>query len=193
MSEAAGEPEPVPGYSRAFEKLVQGPDDIVGLLAYATYKQSIREAAQDGRTTDRASRSLTPAMVSALRSSAEQVLTEIVNDGIAQATPDIQNTATLATLNSHHSEVLTSLQNEGQRLEGHITKRTGFWGAFGTNLAAWVLTLLVAVAILYLAGRTSVEATLSDAMIRGPAEKALVEGASGGASPADNTAGEGKK
>lgn len=156
-----GEPTVEPTYSRAFEKLVQGPDDIVGLLAYATYKQSIREAAQDGRPTDRLSRSLSPAMINALRSASEQTITQIVNDGIEQATPDIQNTATIAMLNGHHTEVIGVIQTERQAVETHINKRTGFLSSFVTNLLAWFVTLIVAVAILYLANRPSVEQTLS--------------------------------
>jgi hypothetical protein len=46
-------------HSLAFETLVQSADDVVGLLAYATYKQSIREAALVGQTiANRASRNL---------------------------------------------------------------------------------------------------------------------------------------
>jgi hypothetical protein len=151
-----------PALSRAFEALVQGADDVVGLLAYATYTQSIREAALAGQgVADRQSRNLPPAMVTALRSSAEQILTKIVSDGITQATPDIQNTATIATLNINRADVLNALQHERQRIEAHVTTRTRFLSTFLTNLLAWVATLIIAVAILYLANRPSVESTLS--------------------------------
>lgn len=162
MSEAAPDQEVgAPAHSRAFEALVQGPDDLVGLLAYATYKQSVREAALAGQALpDRAARSLPPALVAALRSSAEQTLTKVVSDGIAQATPDIQNSAIIATLNGNQAELLSALQGERQRIEGHITSRTGVISSFLTNLAAWAVTLLIAVAILYLANRPSVESTI---------------------------------
>lgn len=162
--------EEQPAYSRAFEKLVLNSDDVVGLLAYATYKQAIREAAQDGRETDKSSRSLTPSLVSALRSSAEQLLTQIVNDGIAQATPDIQNTATIATLNSHHSEILTTLESERQAIISHVTEKTGFLPSFLTNLAAWFVTLLIAVSILYVSSRPSVEETIVGSIEQGERE-----------------------
>lgn len=163
----------VPAYSRAFEALVQSPDDVVGLLAYATYKQSIRENALAGQAvSDRSSRDLAPALVGALRLAAEQTITEIVNSGITQATPDIQNTATIATLNGHRTEVLSALQTERQRIESHITSRTGFLSAFLTNLTAWAATLVVAVAILYLASRPSVESTLSSSMEKPPVKPA---------------------
>jgi len=162
----------MPAYSRAFEALVQGADDVIGLLAYATYKQSIREAALAGQAVDdRSSRDLTPALVGALRMAAEQTITEIVNNGIAQATPDIQNTATIATLNGHRTEVLSAIQGERQRIESHVTSRTGFLPAFLTNLAAWGVTLLIAVAILFIASRPSVESTLTNSLDR-PAAKA---------------------
>lgn len=161
----AGEEAPAPAHSRAFEALVQSADDVVGLLAYATYKQSVREAVLDGQAVaDRAARNLPPALVAALRSAAEQLLTKIVSDGIAQATPDIQNSATIATLNSNRAEVLNALQDERQRIEAHVTARTGFLSSFLINLAAWVVTLLIAVSILYLANRPSVESTLLKSM-----------------------------
>lgn len=166
MSDVAPNQEAqAPAHSRAFEALVQGADDVVGLLAYATYKQSLREAALAGQALpDRASRSLPPALVTALRSSAEQTLTRVVGDGIAQATPDIQNTATIAILGTNQAELLTALQGERQRIEGHITARTGVLSSFLTNLAAWAVTLVIAVAILYLANRPSVESTILKSM-----------------------------
>lgn len=161
-------------HSLAFEALVQSANDVVGLLAYATFKQSIREAALEGQAVaDRASRNLTPSMVSALRSAAEQTLTEIVSDGIKQATPDIQNTATIATMNGHRVEILNTLQQERQQIEKHVTARTGFLGAFLTNLAAWVLTLIIAVAILYLANSPSIEKTIVDTLDDPAAEKSV--------------------
>lgn len=166
MSDAdRGPDDRAEAHSRAFEALVQGADDVVGLLAYATYKQSVREAALAGQALpDRASRSLPPALVAALRSSAEQTLTKVVSDGIAQATPDILSTATIATLQTNQTELLTALKGERQRIEGHITARTGVLSAFLTNLAAWGVTLLIAVAILYLANRPTVESTILRSM-----------------------------
>jgi hypothetical protein len=161
VSQSAGNQSQAPTHSRAFEALVSGPDDIIGLLAYATYKQSVRETVLSGQAAaDRLARNLPPALVGALRSSAEQMLTKVVSEGIAQATPDIQNTATTAILNTHRAEVLTALQDERERIEAHVSARTGFLPSFLTNLSAWLATLVIAVAILYLANRPSVESTL---------------------------------
>lgn len=161
MSEKTPEQPLDLGHSRAFEALVQGADDLVGLIAYATYKQSLREAALAGQALpDRAARSLPPALVTALRSSAEQTLTKVVSDGITQATPDIQNGALIANLNANQTELMSALQSERLKIEKHITSRTGVISSFLTNLAAWVVTLLIAVAILYLANRPSVESTI---------------------------------
>ena len=148
---------------------MQDADDVVGLLAYATYKQSVREAVLAGQAVaDRSSRDLPPSLVTALRSSAEQMLTKIVSDGITQATPDIQNTATIATLNSNRVELLGAIQEERERVETHITARTSFLSSFLTNLLAWAVTLIIAVAILYLANRPSVESTLLKSMDKSP-------------------------
>jgi hypothetical protein len=56
--------------------------------------------------------------------------------------------------------VLNALQNERQRIEAHVTARTGYLSSFLTNLLAWAATLVIAVLILYLANRPSIESTL---------------------------------
>ena len=68
------EAEPSEAYSRAFETLVQGPDeDIVGLLAYSLFKASIRERVRGGQDVPRHLRNPTTAETDAYRGQAERI------------------------------------------------------------------------------------------------------------------------
>lgn len=160
---AAAESEP-PAYSRAFEILVEKPNDIVGLLAYAKFKEHVREAALAGTPPDQIDRTLTPAIISAFRLAAEQMITEMLNEGIEAAAPDIQQSATMAALEANHREVISVIERERAHIEGHVTAKTGFVGAFLTNLLAWGASLIIVVIILYIADRKGVEQTVVDAL-----------------------------
>jgi len=168
------EPPSPKQHSLAFEQLVQSSDDIVGLIAYAKFKQSIREGAINGNVPDPAARDLTPVMVNVLRSAAEQMIAQVVNDGIAAATPDIQGTAAVAAIDatrqeilaafgSNHTDTLRAIKEETTGVEQHVTKRTGFWVTFGINIAAWFVSVVIIVIIVLSRGGPSLEDTLLDA------------------------------
>lgn len=161
-----------PQYSRAFEKLVQGPDDVVGLLAYANYKMAIREMYQTGQSVDLSARSLTPTSVQTYRSAAEQKMTEIVEDGIQAAAPDIRNSALMALIEKNHVETAQLTQTTRDEIKGYIRDRTGWGSSFLTNMAAWIVTIIIASLILFLASRASVEQTLADKLSDRPAASA---------------------
>lgn len=169
-------------YSMAFEKLVQGPDDIVGLLAYANYKMAIRETYQDGQTVDISARTLTTTSVETYRSAAEQQITEVVDDGIKAAAPDIRETALNANLEKNHAEVGELVRDARDEVKSHMTSRTGFGTAFLTNLAAWATTIVIAALIIFLASRPSVERTISET-IDGSTDAAAIEQAADEATP----------
>jgi hypothetical protein len=145
------------GHSKAFENLVSGPDDLVGLLAYAKFKQGIHEAAIAGNHMDKAARNLTPAMVEVFRSAAEQMITQVVNDGLQAAAPDIEKSALRTAMDAHFAEAATAAKEEQSAITKHIDRRTSFLSAFLINVAAWVVTLLIAVLIIFLWGRPSPE------------------------------------
>lgn len=137
MSEAERIPGSATGHSRAFENLVSGPDDIIGLLAYALYKQHVREEAIGGAPTNGALRNPSAISVGMFRGSAEQLLNSFASNAIDEAKPDILNSA-----------VMGAVAEVGNGLERHIDKRTGFWTAVVTNLLAWVLTVSITVVLL---------------------------------------------
>ena len=147
-------------HSKAFENLVSGPDDIVGLLAYAKFKQSVHEAACAGNIMDRPSRNLTPAMVDVLRSAAEQMLGQVVDDGIQAAAPDIEKSALRTEMEAQFTDVTATIRSERAAITDHVDRRTSFLTSFLTNLAAWVVTLILAVVIVYLFNRPSPEQTI---------------------------------
>ena len=139
-------------YSRAFENIVLGSEDIVGLLAYALYKEAVREEARQGGTVDGTTRNPPPATVNAFRMAAEQRLTEVVKRGIEEATPDIQQNAFTAAVAGLESE-----------LKSHVTQRTSFGTALFTNIIAWLTTLAIAAIIIFLLNRPSAEQSVAGA------------------------------
>jgi hypothetical protein len=146
-------------YSKAFENFVStegGNDDVVGLVAYALYKQGIREETlRSGQPPSPIQRDPSQTMVKTYRAAAEQSLTKIVQIAIEESTPDIQR-----------SSVLSALSAAVVEIKGHMTSRTEFGYALLTNIFAWIITLAAATLILILAGRPAVEETLANATAR---------------------------
>ena len=154
MSESAGSPPSEP-YSRAFENLVKSSgddDDVVGLVAYALFKKSIREDSKAGIAATGDKRNPSETTVKTYRAAAEQLLTEVVGRAIDEATPEIQQSTILAAVEAAES-----------KLECHITKRTDFFTALIANVAAWAITLAIAAVILFLAARPSIEQAIAEA------------------------------
>jgi len=152
---AAGAQDP-PSHSRAFENFVEtGSDerDVVGLIAYALYKQGIREEAISGTAAPGAQRNPPTTTVTTYRAAATQLLTEIVQRAIDETTPEIQRSA-----------VLNAVETAKAEIKGHVTGRTNFGPALLTNIIAWIVTLAIAVLILRLAGSPGVDQTLVNAV-----------------------------
>jgi len=152
-------------YSKAFENFVStedGNDDVVGLVAYALYKQAIREEAlRSGEPPSPIQRDPSQTMVRTYRAAAEQSLTKIVQIAIEASTPDIQR-----------SSILNSIDAAVVEIKGHTTSRTDFGYALFTNIFAWIITLAAASLILVLADRPAVEQTLANAADRMTSEPA---------------------
>ena len=134
---------PAGSYSRAFENLVtNGDGDIVGLLAYGLFKQAVREAARNGDVASGVNRNPSATMVSVHRDAAEQRLSELVDIAIENARPDIESSA-----------LRRSVETSEAAVKAHIDRRTGFWIAVVAGIVAWVLSLIVTIAIIWLAGK----------------------------------------
>jgi hypothetical protein len=143
-------------YSRAFENFVatEGEeDDVVGLVAYALFKQAIREEASSGSSSGGDVRNPSATTVRTYRAAAEQLLTGVVDRALDAATPGMQQSA-----------LLSAFDGAAGQIKSHITERTGFGPALMTNLVAWVVTLAIATFVLTLAARPSVEQTVAKAL-----------------------------
>lgn len=166
-----GEAQPVApadrGYSRAFENFVASEgdeEDVVGLVAYALFKQAIREEAASGAVVAGDARNPSTTTVKTYRAAAEQLLTGIVDRALDAATPDIQQSA-----------VLTAIEGAAGQIKAHVTDRTEFGSALLTNLLAWAITLAIATLILILAARPSVEQTVAKAAERIDRQQPAIE------------------
>jgi hypothetical protein len=155
-AQAAG-PSTAPIYSRAFDRIVHDADDVVGLLAYALYKEAVREEVSQGAAPNPAARNPPNAVVKIYREAAEQRLSVVINGGIAQATPDIEAAAIGNVVKASENMITTKLDGVTTRLEEHVNKRTGFLSSITTNLIAWLLSLAITIIILLLANRGGIE------------------------------------
>lgn len=127
-------------YSRAFEVFVSSEpneDDVVGLLAYALYKQALREAVTQGRPHLLApQRTPSPTERDAYRGAAERLLQRFAQASVDAARPEM--------LQSGFDVELRRAEGEIKQL---VQARTTVWAAIGTNLVAWVITLAVTVLV----------------------------------------------
>lgn len=156
----AGPPPPggtAAPYSRAFDNIVQSPDDLVGLVAYALYKEAVREEVSQGATNDPASRNPPRTVVKIYREAAEQRLAAVIDGAIAQAAPDIEPAAIGDVVQASEKAITGRLDGIAARLEGHVDKRTGFLGSIVTNLIAWLMSLAITIIVLVLANRGGIE------------------------------------
>lgn len=157
MSETPGPAGPQ-RYSLAFEKFVDsrdGENDVVGLLAYALFKQSVRETARAGTAAPGDRRDPSPTTVDAYRGAASQLLTGVIDRAIEEATPEIQQSATLAAISTAGSEI-----------KSHVTQRTSFGSALLTNIIAWLVTLAIAALVVITYSRDGVEETIAGGVDR---------------------------
>jgi len=130
-------------HSLAFETFVQSgedEDDVIGLLGYALYKQSIREDALAGVTVPADRRAPSETTVQAYRGAASQLVTGVINRAIEEATPAIQESAVRDAIIAAEANV-----------KAHVDSKTSWKTALGTNLAAWLISLAIVFLVLVLA------------------------------------------
>ncbi len=124
-------------YSRAFELLVQDDDDLTGLLAYALYKQSIREASAQGKAVHPSrDRSLTSTEVRAWREVADGMLSAFASSIIDQSRSGIVETA-----------VRDDIRNLKSSLSLELQRSTSWKTAVVVNLVAWLLSIAITILV----------------------------------------------
>ncbi len=130
-------------HSRAFENMVtDGDGDIVGLLAYGLFKQSIREAAIAGETHAGVRRNPSPTAVKVHRDAAERLLSELIDTALESARPELEASA-----------LRQSVVVSERSIKDHVDDRTGFWTAVLAGGVSWVLSLVLTVLIIWLSGK----------------------------------------
>ncbi len=152
-SSADGDSPPERSYSRAFDNIVQRPNDTVGLLAYALFKQGVREEAAAGRRVDGGSRNPPETAVRVYRDAARRILEEFASNAIAEATPE-----------GSHSSILAAVMSVEAGVKSHIDQKTNWKNAIGMNLIAWVITIAVTALILVLYALPSMQQDMIDAV-----------------------------
>lgn len=162
-------------YSLAYERFVQADNDTVGLLAYALFKSAVRQEAMAGADVGAAPRAPVAAMIEVYRQAAEQRVSQVIADAIAQATPDIQASATVEAVNAAREAAIAASNSVEGNLKSHIDEKTSFKQAMLTSFAGWLLTLGVTAIIIFLAGRPSVEDRVRRALTSDPAPVATAK------------------
>lgn len=137
--EAPAEPATptVKTHSKAFENLVDGPDDVVGLLAYALLKQTVAENARRGYPSEAALRDPGERAVELYRSSATQMLSAFATSIVDDAREELQESA-----------VLERLEETEDRINSHIDRATGFGWSLWTNFVGWLLSVGVTLLVI---------------------------------------------
>lgn len=135
QTQPAAAPDPTfpQGYSRAFETFVEDPHDLIGLIAYALYKQAVREAMRANRPVlPPGHRHPTATELAAYRGDAEQRLQTFGASLVEEATPDIMEQGAARAIRAASADIVAT-----------VNRRTSFGAALLVNLTAWVITLAV--------------------------------------------------
>lgn len=124
-------------YSRSFEAFVGGETDLPGLLAYALYKQALRERTINGLPTPKgAERHPTRTEIDTYRGAADRRLQTFALSAIEETRPEIERAFIGAAITDAKKDIIRSIENG-----------TSFWWGVTVNIVGWVsalgLTLLI--------------------------------------------------
>ncbi len=135
LSEAEPRPETV--HSRAFERLVDGPDEVFGLLAYALYKRTIHERRLGGfRATPPADRHPTATEIDAYRNQARRYLSTFGAAAVAAERANI---------------IEEALGENRAALAAEIRRTTSFWMSVLTGVVAWLISIVLTILVVFAA------------------------------------------
>lgn len=132
-------------YSTAFEKMTRGDhNDLIGLVAYARYKQMVRDEVLQGQRAAGTPKNPSDQVVDFYRSAARQELQSFAASAIDEATEEIQNSAMLDRIETATSEI-----------QRHISDSTGTLRAVWTNFLGWAVTLGITLLVLLISQQPS--------------------------------------
>jgi hypothetical protein len=124
--------QPTEPYSKAFETFVRDPEDIVGFLAYALFKESIRERVRAGQAVPPYLRDPTKPDAAAYRGRAERALELYAEKAIDDATPAI---------------VAGAQSGAKGEIIAEIRSSTGLWANITTGVVVWLVTIILTVVV----------------------------------------------
>lgn len=151
-------------YSRAFECFTKNdPRDVEGLLAYALYKNAIREKKANGQDVPPATRTPVPSEVQTYRSQAQLLLRDFGLAAIQDAERDWQEyrskaeiLAVKTSIESLSIRIPESAKSVIDSLGNQIKASTNFRSAVIANLVAWLASLGIT-ALVILTSSNSIE------------------------------------
>ena len=130
-------------FSRAFENFVTENGDTIGLLAYALFKQAVRDEIISGQENNGANRNPQPSMVAAFRGSSERLLQEFAASAIIEARPQIIE----ESISYNISSINDKINMHASELRSHITSRTKWYTAISSNIISWLISVIATAAI----------------------------------------------
>lgn len=137
-------PLPAPEHSKAFERLVEEPDDIVGLLAYALYKRTLNERKAAGHgvmlAKDRAPQAHE---ISLYRDQAENYLRAFAQTAIEGEKASLW-VETVKTFSDH---VDFGIEAARRRIESTVRRGTSVWLGVTVGIVAWLISLAISILI----------------------------------------------
>lgn len=136
-------------YSTAYESFVADDSDLVGLVAYALFKGTVRADAVKGTQTGNA-RDPSDLMVGHMRDTAEQKLRQLIDANLEGSAPELRLSAATEAAQSTASSIASKIDTAVAAINSHTTSRTSSFVAFGIAVLAWVATLALTVLIIVL-------------------------------------------
>ncbi|WP_185804837.1 hypothetical protein [Pontivivens nitratireducens] len=147
-------------YSTAFEKMTKSDhNDLIGLVAYARYKQMVRDEVLQGQRAAGTPKNPSDQVVDFYRSAARQELQSFAASAIDEATEEIQ-----------HSALLDRIETATSEIQRHISDSTGTLRAVWTNFLGWAVTLVITLLVLLISQQPSLPQIFgrSEALQEGP-------------------------
>lgn len=143
------------GYNYIYKKLVQGPNDVVGALAYALYKQekiayvtdwteANGRAPIDSELIEFHRMTNMPQRIAAYKQEANTLLQEFLDDALFIVLQERNKEMQEGFLAQQLSGISNQINARASEHRRSLAKRNGFWTGVGQNVVAGVVTTLIA-------------------------------------------------
>lgn len=140
-------------FNTIFKRLVSGPDDLVGMVAYGIYKQEkrdwiIRFQTEKGRRPNEAevwafNEHFSETALARLRSEAESMLIAFAESVVESRTPDIAK----GIMASGMEDLSKAIEQSTTDVKGYVKAQTSPGWAIVWNTVAWLISVVITVAV----------------------------------------------